>query len=150
MKLWISILLLRPEAKIRMGMQIIIMRTEDWKSANQQGIQVSVCDVARWNAGAISWHDWAVFLKNTHRNTAAVWPHFTHSFSENQDIHSQKMYSYRLTQPQVKNRMCMQLGFDAPGLLTPSIWQRCQANRLDCPQVMSIPRVLTWDQRAEG
>lgn len=40
-----------------MGMRTHIMWSEDWKSANQQGIQVSVYDVARENGAAISWHD---------------------------------------------------------------------------------------------
>lgn len=41
------------------------------------------------------------YFFKTHRNTAPMWPHFTLSFSENQDSHDQDIHSYECTQTQV-------------------------------------------------
>ena len=73
------------------------------------------------------------YFLETHRNTAPMRPHFTLSFSENQDSHDRDTHSYECTQTQVimnkvksgrswRTRCACHLGFDVSWFLFNSFY----------------------------
>lgn len=146
MKLWISILLSKTEAKIRMGVQIIIMRREVWKINKPAGYP-SECLWCRWDDTLVPFHGMTEqYFKNPQKDC-----HFAKPVSEKPGCYGWNIYPIR-ADPDLgtKKVKSVKSVLNATGSLAPSEWQPCWANVLDRPQVMSIPSTLTWGQEEQG